>query len=451
VGKVEIIENQNDPPTITLDANSANISAGKSGNDGNLILKSNTGHTNVRLGSWVLGKDKHIVNLSGIRIFAPNDQEIIKLLTINKIGYFAVDDGSGDPSLEFLGEQGSLSVGSHINNGKVIIKDGKLREVITLDSKGGGKVIIKDQSDPQKEVFKLAAGDLRCGGNGTNGNLWLFPKSASIKDEDEAMIRLDGRVGDIKLAKGSIRLRGAGDIRLGGKESNTNGNILLYDDQNDNMHNASARIRLDGSIGKINVDRGEIHIDKGTIRCRDSYGNDSVFIDGVEGRVHSQYMHLKDKSGNKSITMDGDKGDIFLLNADCAEEFDISTLELSNIEPGMAMVLDDEGRLLVSSKPYDRRVVGVISGGGNIRPGIVLDKKESPNLRVPLAMLGKVFCKVDANHLSISVGDILTTSSNPGHAMKAVDPIKAFGAVIGKALCSMKNGIGLIPILVTLQ
>jgi hypothetical protein len=46
---------------------------------------------------------------------------------------------------------------------------------------------------------------------------------------------------------------------------------------------------------------------------------------------------------------------------------------------------------------------------------------------------------------------MLTTSATPGHAMKAVDRITAFGAVVGKALRSLDCGQGLIPILITLQ
>src|SRR5208282_6491995 len=34
----------------------------------------------------------------------------------------------------------------------------------------------------------------------------------------------------------------------------------------------------------------------------------------------------------------------------------------------------------------------------------------------------KVCCKVDADYASIEVGDLLTTSSTAGHAMKAEDP-----------------------------
>ena len=65
--------------------------------------------------------------------------------------------------------------------------------------------------------------------------------------------------------------------------------------------------------------------------------------------------------------------------------------------------------------------------------------------------MGKVYCKVDAEYAAIEVGDLLTTSPTPGHAMKATDPAKAFGTVIGKALRSLDAGTGLIPILVTLQ
>jgi hypothetical protein len=58
---------------------------------------------------------------------------------------------------------------------------------------------------------------------------------------------------------------------------------------------------------------------------------------------------------------------------------------------------------------------------------------------------------VDTRFGSIDVGDLLTTSPNPGHAMKASDPLKAFGAVIGKALRPLNEGQGLIPILIALQ
>ena len=148
--------------------------------------------------------------------------------------------------------------------------------------------------------------------------------------------------------------------------------------------------------------------------------------------------------GNVEVT-----GDITLANADCAEDFDVSAEAF--VEPGTVMTLDDQGNLRQSSHPYDRRVAGVISGAGNYKPGLVLDKQQSRSDRKPVALLGKVCCKADAGYASIEVGDLLTTSDTPGYAMKATDPLKAFGAVIGKALRSLKEGQGLIPILIALQ
>ena len=157
--------------------------------------------------------------------------------------------------------------------------------------------------------------------------------------------------------------------------------------------------------------------------------------------------------------MDGNKGiisvtgDVACTNADCAEEFDISEPR-TTIAPGTVVVLDDDGKLQKSSKAYDKRVAGVVSGAGDCKPGIILDKKrssENDNSRLPVALVGKVYCKVNAKYSRIRVGDLLTTSPTPGHAMKATNRSKAFGAVIGKALSSLKSGKGLIPILIALQ
>ncbi len=65
--------------------------------------------------------------------------------------------------------------------------------------------------------------------------------------------------------------------------------------------------------------------------------------------------------------------------------------------------------------------------------------------------MGKVYCKVDTEFGDIAVGDLLTTSPTPGHAMKAGDALSAFGAVIGKALLPFKGGKGLVPVLIALQ
>jgi hypothetical protein len=152
-----------------------------------------------------------------------------------------------------------------------------------------------------------------------------------------------------------------------------------------------------------------------------------------------------------TIHLNGQSGDIILSNADCAEDFEIAGSE--EVAPGTVMVIDEagSGRLRESSDAYDRRVVGVLSGAGEYRPGIVLGRQADVPGRAPVAVLGKVFCKVDASEAAIDVGDMLTTSPRSGHAMKVSDERRAFGAVLGKALGAHREGVGLIPVLVALQ
>jgi hypothetical protein len=142
-------------------------------------------------------------------------------------------------------------------------------------------------------------------------------------------------------------------------------------------------------------------------------------------------------------------GDIRLTNADCAEEFSIATDAKAG--PGWVMIFDEHAKLRPCSAPYDRRVAGVVSGAGNYRPALILDRQPGEADRLPVALLGKVNCQVDADFAPVAIGDLLTTSARPGHAMKAVDAQRAFGAVIGKAMQSLASGQGLIAILVALQ
>jgi hypothetical protein len=153
--------------------------------------------------------------------------------------------------------------------------------------------------------------------------------------------------------------------------------------------------------------------------------------------------------GNITVSGTVTADDHVCAGGDCAEDFDVVASE--QIEAGTVMVIDADGYLKESREAYDKRVAGVVSGGGDYKPGILLDKKPSVTNRLPVALVGKVYCKVDARCTPIEVGDLLTTSATAGHAMKALEPLHAFGAVIGKALRPLKAGRGLIPILVALQ
>jgi hypothetical protein len=189
------------------------------------------------------------------------------------------------------------------------------------------------------------------------------------------------------------------------------------------------------------------------------YGESPVFAGFFQGDVHVngdltvEKGHLQvsrltaqDLAVNANISV---RGDVQLTNADVAEDFDIAGPD--RVPAGTVMVFGSEGALCESDRAYDKRVAGVISGAGDFKPALVLDKRLPDSNRQPVALMGKVFCRVDAQFGRIEVGDLLTTSATPGHAMKAGDPLQAFGCVIGKALQPLVTGKGLIPILVALQ
>jgi hypothetical protein len=153
-----------------------------------------------------------------------------------------------------------------------------------------------------------------------------------------------------------------------------------------------------------------------------------------------------------SLTRDGNvivTGDIQLTGADYAEEFDVIDAEV--LAPGTVMVLDESGAVRVSDSAYDHRVAGVISGAGGYKSAVIMDRRDPGSARRALALMGKVYCKVDANFAPIGVGDLLTTSSTAGHAMKVTDRERALGSIIGKALKPLRTGRDLVPVLIALQ
>jgi len=207
-----------------------------------------------------------------------------------------------------------------------------------------------------------------------------------------------------------------------------------------------------GVIGKSQTWMGVYGESHSTTGGAGVWGENKGDGPGVVGIGTGNGAGIYGKGGRVAGFFEGDvevTGDIRLTNADCAEDFSIGMN--APVEPGTVMVLGKEGALFPSRHAYDKRVAGVVSGAGDYKPGIVFDKQQSEDSRQPIALLGKAYCKVTAEYGAIDVGDLLTTSPMAGHAMKASDPVKAFGSVIGKALRPIKDGYGLIPILIALQ
>jgi hypothetical protein len=122
------------------------------------------------------------------------------------------------------------------------------------------------------------------------------------------------------------------------------------------------------------------------------------------------------------------------------------------LEAGEVVCLHpDDDSIVRSTVPNDPLVFGVISTA----PAHVLGKANG--LGFPVALTGRVPCKVVAENGPIRRGDLLTTSSTPGHAMKA-RPLRGGdcsclqpGTVMGKALGALPAGAGLIEVFVFLR
>jgi len=135
---------------------------------------------------------------------------------------------------------------------------------------------------------------------------------------------------------------------------------------------------------------------------------------------------------------------------DLVEAFETGT---DNCPPGSVVAIDPDrpGELMLAREAYDRRVAGVVSGAGGVNPGIELVQEGVLDGGTKVAMTGRVYVRCTADNGAIAPGDLLTTSARTGHAMRADDPDRAFGAVIGKAMTPLAKGEGLVLVLVNLQ
>jgi hypothetical protein len=286
-----------------------------------------------------------------------------------------------------------------------------------------GAVTVLDSES--RNVFQVDAetARVRVGTNGNEGDI-------GVQDgQGRSVFRVDGRTAHLRV----------------GTEGNE-GDIAVQDGQGRTV------FRVDGNTAHLRVGAEG---NEGDIAVQDGQGRAVFRMDGQSASLrlgasgNEGDLRVLDGNGNVAIHLDGQTGTCECSGEDCAENFDVAPA--GEIAPGTVMVLEPDGRVVRSILPYDTKVAGVVSGGGDLRPGILLsgDRTNTRN-RVPLALAGKVFCRVDARHGPIEAGDLLTTSPTPGHAMRAGDPARAVGAIIGKALRPMRNGSGLIPILVAL-
>ncbi|GMV40688.1 MAG: hypothetical protein AMXMBFR64_24040 [Myxococcales bacterium] len=112
--------------------------------------------------------------------------------------------------------------------------------------------------------------------------------------------------------------------------------------------------------------------------------------------------------------------------------------------PGDVVAVDElrDASVRLSRRPYESSVMGVVSGA----PGLLLGREVGG---VAVALGGRVPVKVTGEGGPIRRGDLLTTSSTAGHAMRAAEAWR--GGVIGTALQPFDGEVGQVLMLVALQ
>ena len=192
-----------------------------------------------------------------------------------------------------------------------------------------------------------------------------------------------------------------------------------------------------------------------------SSGTVTALIDSEEGSGNGAQITLYKFDGTPSIVLDAEQGvngpgyittEVLEITggADLVESFETGGVDCP---PGSVVTIDplNPGELTLSNQPYDRRVAGVVSGAGNVRPGLHLGQTGVTSGDTQVALTGRVYVRCSNENGAVRPGDLLTSSSTPGVAMRATDSERAFGAVLGKAMGTLDAETGLVLTLVNLQ
>ena len=156
----------------------------------------------------------------------------------------------------------------------------------------------------------------------------------------------------------------------------------------------------------------------------------------VAGKIKANVFQLAIPTTNSALPdvyRHSTSGEIFYQ--DLAEVFAAT----GQVEPGDIVVIDSENpdKVIKSSRAYDQSVIGVVSQ----RPAVIftgdtvlMPTAEQVLSEPPVALAGKIKIKVCLENGPIKRGDLLTSSSMPGTAMKAGQNIETQNAIIAKAL-----------------
>lgn len=274
-----------------------------------------------------------------------------------------------------------------------------------------------------------------------NANISIFANIAGVSTK---VFGIQGSTGEITVASNSTNNLGVTtksyvDSLIGSLTANAAGQAV-------SLNSLSSSIStLQSNITALNSNVNSISSGSGPLNAKDiSLNGNIAFNNSGAGNVA---INIKTPGGVTVLSAEGSsdtatpvtiKGQwtlgsnasINALYADLAENFASDKI----YEPGTVLVFGGTNEVTESSVENDVKVAGVVTTD----PAFVMNYKLH-GTKSCIALQGRVPCKIIG---PIAIGDMLVTSSIPGHAKKAQNP--ALGSVIGKALqnySSLEPGI----------
>lgn len=374
--------------------------------DGNEVFKVAGDSGILKIGTHDHGGRLEVCSIAGpVAVYADADDGTLQVGNAGNAGRITVLGDDGETVLDFVGANANLTIGAEDTDGDISVLDTLGRDALRFSAgeasltlgaaENEGRISILDHDGRAALFFNAGTGTLILGGNTNLGGI-------RIRDT---------------FARESL--------------------VLRAEDNGDGSSDATL------TVGAAQTG-GVVHVNDATGRnIFHMHSDEAQFIVGAEGNPGDIYV--RDDAGANSVHISGSGGDIILAGADLAEDFQTET----PLPPGTVVVAAGADEVAPASEPLDRRVVGVASGAGSFKPALRLGSKPGDQ-RVPIAIAGRAYCKADASHGAIAVGDMLTTSETPGHAMRVPEASAAHGAVLGKALEPLAAGTGLVAVLLTL-
>jgi len=182
------------------------------------------------------------------------------------------------------------------------------------------------------------------------------------------------------------------------------------------------------------------------------YGTDTsnFFWDASKGRlgigITSPGAKL-DVAGDIQLTgcvRQGSRGDLAEMMLLSSHILNPANAALELPQAGDIVIIDEDGGIRRSFVPFATNTVGIIS----TNPAQIL--RDDLENAAPVALTGIVPCKVTSENGTIKPGDLLVSSSRPGHAMRAGKNTPV-GTVIGKALGRLNEEVGVVEVVLTMQ